>query len=45
MENRQNYLLQLKYENELNKYKQDGEIKIKEICDKYEQNIEKIVSF
>ena len=44
MENKQNYLLQLKFENELNKHKEDGMIKIKELRDKYEENMEKIVS-
>ena len=44
IENKQNQLLQEKYESELNKYKQDGDLKIKELKSIYEQNIEKIVS-
>lgn len=38
-------ILKKQYESELNKFKVDGDLKIKEICDTYEKNIEKIVIF
>jgi hypothetical protein len=44
MENKQNYIIKLNYENELSKHKEDGIVKMKELQDTYQQNIDKIVS-
>ncbi len=44
MENKQNYIIKLNYENELSKHKEESIVKIQKLQDSYQQNIDKIVS-
>jgi kinesin family protein 14 len=44
LEDKQSETLKEIYELELNKCKQDGDLKLKKMCDAYEENLEKIVT-